>query len=219
MRFNIAMMAGENFGYLHFLFDTAKLLKLSLESLGHSCCITKNNLEKNRTNILIASHTLINPSVVRQVIDSRVDYVVLQSEVISKGEVNHRYGPSHYEGCYVPLLRNARAVWECVPGQLPILEKLGIGGEQFPLGYHFGMREIRPKRTRDVDFLFYGSMTEHRQRLLQGLSRQQRCHRSAGQHIACPGDGLWIGRWTSNVAEVVWAGPRGTVSTCGDNRS
>jgi len=169
MRFNIAMMAGNGFHYLHFLFDTAKLIRLALESLGHSCCITRNNLEKDRINILMASHTLMDPAVIQQILDSKVDYIVLQSEVISDGQVNFTGDRAHFNNCYLPLLQQARAIWECVPGQLPILEELAIPALQFPLGYHPGMRQIVPKRTRDIDFLFYGSMSEHRARLLREL--------------------------------------------------
>ncbi|HCP46363.1 MAG TPA: hypothetical protein DIU15_09990 [Deltaproteobacteria bacterium] len=169
MRFNIAMMAGNNFQYLHFLFDTARLIRLALESLGHNCCITRNNLEKDRINILVASHTLTEPGVTKQILDAGVDLMVLQSEVISDGQVNFTGNREHFTNCYLPLLQNARAVWECVPGQLPILEQLGVAGHQFPLGYHPGMNQIAPKRTKDIDFLFYGSISEHRAKLLREL--------------------------------------------------
>lgn len=169
MRFNMVLLSVAGFRYTHFLFDPARAICDALEELGHSCVISQNSLMADRINLLVASHTITDPAVVEQILDSGAEYVIIQSEVIREGQVNLTGDRRQFESCYLPLLRGARCVWEGVPGQLEILQSLGVTASTICSGWHRSMEVIRPKADKDIDFLFYGSISEHRRRMITDL--------------------------------------------------
>jgi len=175
MRFNLVMLQGKGFDFLHFLFPGTQLIAASLEELGHSCMISRNGLVADRINILIGSHTLRDPAVVQQVIGSGARYVVFQTEVVLNRQVNLSGDLDHFNTCYLPLLRGAASVWEGQPGQLEFLEGLGLPVDMFSGGWHSCMETAPPRANKDIDFLFFGSVSPHRRTLLKAL--QDRGHR------------------------------------------
>ena len=174
MRFNIVMISGAGFEYIHFLFDPARMLCDALEDLGHPTVLSHNNLLPDRINILISAHTIEDPAVVREIIDSGVDYVVLQSEVIRDGNVNLTGDRAQFENCFLPLLRGARAVWDGLPENVPQLQALGLRASLFQSGHHRSMETLEHKPLKDIDYLFFGSVSDHRRRLLSALEAHGR---------------------------------------------
>lgn len=175
MRFNVVLLADGGFRYLHFLFDPARMLCDALEDLGHPSILSRNNLVADRVNVLLAAHTIRDPAVAQQIADAGIDYVVLQSEVVRDGQVNLAGDREQFERCYLPLLAGARVVWEGLPEQVPILRQMGLPVRRFFGGYHPCMEVVSPRRSKDIDFLFIGSVSEHRRRLLKSL--ESRGHR------------------------------------------
>jgi hypothetical protein len=165
MKFNISVVDPKGYPYTHFLYNTCKLLNYGLESLGHDCCITRNHLDASRMTILIGGHLLNSLDVIDQIARAG-PYIVLQSEAIQSAIVN--------QAMYVPLLQRARSVWEGIPDQLAPLALLGARPQLLLAGYHPRMEEIAAKNNRDIDFLFFGSITPHRQTMFDQL-RQRGC--------------------------------------------
>lgn len=182
MRFNIVLTAGEGFGYIHFLFDSARTLNEGLRSMGHDSVISLNRMDPSRVNVLVASHTLRSQEDVAQIIGSGIPYVVQQSEVVRDNQVNLQGDASHYQDCYLPLLRGALSVWEALPDQVPILEAAGVPAQLCRVCHHPVMEEIRHKNRKDLDFLFYGSVSDHRLMMLKAL-------RAKGAEVAFLFDG------------------------------
>lgn len=174
MRFHIALIEPKGFPYGHFLDDFCRILCYGLESLGHDCSIGANRLESTRTNLVVGAHLLTAPQDV-EAIARQGPYIALQSEIVRPEGVNLYRDRQRYETVYLPFLQRAMAVWEGAPANLPHLEQLGLRPRLLLGGYHPAIEEIVHKREKDIDFLFFGSVTPHRRNQLQAL--QQRGHR------------------------------------------
>jgi hypothetical protein len=177
MRFHIASAEPKGFPFGHFLDDFCRYLYHGLQSLGHDCTIGHNRLESNRMNIVLGGHLLTSPQDV-DAIAGHGPYIAVQSEIVKPEQLNlfrELKERERYQKIYLPFLKRARAVWEGAPGNVDVLASLGIRAQLLLGGYHPAMAEIAHKRDKDIDFLFYGSVTPHRRNLLEAL--KQRGHR------------------------------------------
>ena len=169
MKINTVVIEPRGSQYTHFLYDPIRLIQLGLDSLGHDCTLSKNHFDTSRLNLVIGGHQITDPAAVNSIVGSGVPYVMLQSEVIRGGQVNSS-GEEHWRRCYLPLLRGARRVWDWSPETVGELEKLGIRGDYCELGYHPGMQEIHHKQVKNIDVLWYGSVTPYRQAILEQVA-------------------------------------------------
>jgi hypothetical protein len=99
-------------------------------------------------------------------------YILLLSEVLGENEIIGWNGPDMFSKLYLPLMFGAQEVWTGIESNFPKLDNLGIKYRRFPqLGYHPALEEIhhRPWKDKDIDFLFYGSIVEHRTQILESL--------------------------------------------------
>jgi hypothetical protein len=128
-----------------------------------------NQIEPDRINIVLGGHMLGAREQVDN-ISQACAYIALQHEILNADGVNLTKNPEHFNNVYLPFLQSALVVWEGIPRNLPTLRKLGLRTATFRGGYHPAMREVQRKRERDIDFLFYGSITPYRRQLLEQLS-------------------------------------------------
>lgn len=173
MKFHICNLENRGASFSHFLDDFCRLVCFSLESLGHSCSISPNQIEPERINIIFGGHMLKTPENV-DTIAGACTYIAVQHEILNKHGVNLSGDVRHFQDVYLPFLRRAMMVWEGIPRNLPPLQKLGIRAAFFRGGYHPGLADVRLKRERDIDFLFYGSVTAYRHQMIERL--RQRGH-------------------------------------------
>ncbi|MBI2267301.1 MAG: lytic transglycosylase domain-containing protein [Armatimonadetes bacterium] len=160
----------EGYGYIHFLYDYAKLICYGLESLGHDCSIGPNGLANDRTNIIIGGH-LLQTKDDTEYIASVGPYIVRQTEVLwERSMLNFSGNPNQFEEVYLPFLRRAEAVWDVLPSNLPILLSRGVNARLLRSGYHPAMEEVVHKHNKDIDFLFFGTITKHRKIQLEELN-------------------------------------------------
>jgi hypothetical protein len=169
MRFHLCNVQPQGYLWGHFLDDFCRLMCYSLESLGHSCTMACNQIEPDRVNIIFNGHTIGSIENV-DVIAGACKYIAIQHEILNPDGVNLSRNKQQFDEVYLPFMRRAIAVWEGIPRNLAPLKNLGIKTAFFRGGYHPGLEEIRPKLERDVDFLFYGSITPYRRELLERLS-------------------------------------------------
>ena len=171
MKFNITIVEPPGYRFTHFLFPLCKLLSCGLESLGHDCYVTRNTLDPSRITIIVAGHLLNSPQEA-DAISEAGKYIVFQSEAIKDG-ILHFGKASRLPDAYVRLLGRSLCVWESVSAEhVPMIEKFGARAHVLLGGYHASLEEISPKRSKDIDFLFFGSMSPHRKALLDGLKRR-----------------------------------------------
>ena len=171
MRWNVVLIDPPGYRFGHFLHDTARYLVHGLQSLGHDCILSRSNVDAGRMNILLNAHMLATPADVEQL--GRVPYIVYQTEVIRQGQTNLDPDERHRK-VYLPLLRGARRVWDWSADNVALLREQGIGADWLRLGHHPALEEIHHKREKDIDFLFYGSVTPHRAAILTALAESGR---------------------------------------------
>lgn len=177
MRINIAVIEPEGWAYGHFLYYPIQLLSRSLQSLGHDVVLGRNNIDPSRTNILVGSHLLNTVADAKAIAELPCPYIVYQTEAVGGGIVN-RGEKAHFEQVYLPILRGAAAVWDGFDFQTEELRQLGCRAWQIRHGYEPSLDQVLHKTDKDVDFLFYGSMSPHREQVLVAL--QQRGYHVAG---------------------------------------
>jgi hypothetical protein len=170
MDWNVAILAPREFRFTHFLFDTARAVALTIRELGFDCCTTLNRLEPDRINLLVGIHLIEDPQAVAHIIDSGARYVVLQTEMIHNRNINQENN-DRFERILFPLFQGALAVWDSSADNITALAEMGQEASLLEFGYQAGLRELRLCEKRDVDFFFYGSVTEHRARVLGELRR------------------------------------------------
>lgn len=171
MRFNVVTIDPPNSPWSHFLFDLVRMISYGLEELGHTCTLTRNTPEKEAINILLGVHHLATTEAVDDLLDSKWPYVVYQTEIVQGRAINQVALEDRFEKVLLPLLRGASAVWDTSEESLVALRELGIGAEMLRFGHCKRLEEIRHREKRDLDFLFYGSVTERRRRILDELAR------------------------------------------------
>jgi hypothetical protein len=169
MRINVVLCAPAHFRFTHFLFDTAHALQYGLEALGHHVVLSEGQLDGSRLNVLLNAHTLQDPATISQIVGAKLRYIVHQTEVITGGSVNSTGDKGHFEKVYLPLLRGAVAVWDWSDTHASILQKLGIRARNLRLGAHPALTEVHHKASKDIDLLWYGSVTPHRRVTLTRL--------------------------------------------------
>lgn len=183
MKFHICTIEPQGYQWAYMLDDGCRLFCYALESLGHSCSMGLNQLEPDRINIIFCGHLLVARENV-QAIAQGCRYIAIQHEILAPGGINQHGTPEHFEQVYLPFLRNAVAVWEGIPRNLPPLRNLGLQPAFFRGGHHPWMNEIHPRREQDIDFLFYGSITPYRRQMLERLA--ERGHRIVAVFDARP---------------------------------
>ncbi len=169
MRFNVTLIDPPRHPFAHFLYDVSRYIVHSIESLGHDCTLERNRCVKDATNILIGTHHVARAVEMEEILGPAKNWVVMQTEILRGGRVNETEDP-RWNDVVVPLYRGARAVWDSLPENVDELRRQDIRADILRFGYHPAMNEIVPKRTRDIDFLFYGSVTPRRKVILDKLA-------------------------------------------------
>ena len=169
MRFNVTVVDPPGERFEHFMFDMARYVMHSIESLGYDCTLERNRCDPRAVNVIVGAHLLAARSEADALLSSARDYVVLETEHLAGGKLNDHDVGNRLTDVTFPLLRGARAVWECMQLNLPVLAKQGIEADLFQFGYHPKMEEVSHKLNKDIDFLFYGSISPWRRTVLGNL--------------------------------------------------
>lgn len=162
MHFNMMVFDPPGHPYTHFLFDIVRTFQGGFRTLGYDCSITRNSTGPGAMNILVGSHLVGSTKFVDDAINSGVKYVLLQSEVLVDTD-------ERFRKILVPLARGAVAVWDWCEKNVEALARHDIKAEIIKLGYDAAVEELHHAEHRDIDFCFFGSMSEHRLKILQKL--------------------------------------------------
>jgi GT2 family glycosyltransferase/Flp pilus assembly protein TadD len=168
MRFSICVIEPEGYRFAHFLYDICKYLCYGIEAAGYDCCILRNKLSPGRVNIIVGAHNQTDPAIIKQ-IKQAGDYILVQSEIITGDSINNWSVQESFADVYLPLMRQAKAVWTGVETNIGALKKLDVEADLILMGYHPLMEEVHHKLNKDIDFLFCGSITPHRKKLIDDL--------------------------------------------------
>ena len=179
MRFNVTLIDPPNYKFAHLLTDLCRTIAYGLRDLGHDCDLTVNAIDGATTNILIGTH-LLTADDVRNIVRSGAPYIALQSEVLKRdpatGALQTDYQGPNFETINRPLMDNAVALWDGLTDP-ELLQQLGTNHKRkrFQIGYCAGLEDIehRPYDAKDIDVMFFGSVTAHRQSILNTLQGLQ----------------------------------------------
>ena len=168
LQFSVCLIEPQGYKFAHFLHDLGKYLCYTFESAGYDCCIVKNHLYRDRINIIVGGHRLDDPKIVKEIADAG-QYVVIQSEMLGEDTINNWPIQERYASVYLPLLKQAKVVWDGLERNRIQLMKFSIDAVSTRFGYLPQLEEIVHKKNKDIDFLYYGSITPHRKKMLDAL--------------------------------------------------
>ncbi|HTE39335.1 MAG TPA: hypothetical protein VK629_00810 [Steroidobacteraceae bacterium] len=165
---NIARIVGSEHGEI---FDeVTELLIDCLRQIGVEVYETKNSLDSTRLNILVGATVFLPAEIFAEIKKSARPYVVFQTEVLNPDGGFGRHCPA-----YTDFLPTASQVWDYSESNLPFLKQLGCGHvKHIPLGYAASLERIPRLSERDIDILFFGSLSPRRQRVLDNLASKWR---------------------------------------------
>lgn len=153
MRFNICTITNTD----NYVFDELALSAASaIRLLGHESLISKNQIIPFVTNIVIGAH-------------QQVDMPQLPTNTIIWNTEQLIEGSWWLTERYIGILKNY-TVWDYSHANVNILKNMGIEKVHYAgLGYSKDL-EIIPQKEKDIDVLFYGSVSERRAAVFEALA-------------------------------------------------
>jgi SAM-dependent methyltransferase len=147
-------------GYPHILalIEIAETLHYALQSLGYDSVVTDNLDEPGRRHILLGANLLPKFNMG----SPKPDSIIYNFEQVDERS-------DWIDEAYLQLLRT-HSVWDYSTRNIALLRQKGITDiHHLPLGYVPELERIHPAPIQDIDVLFYGSINERRQRVLDDL--------------------------------------------------
>lgn len=167
--------------------DILTLIRDGLTMAGYHADIERNFVP-GHTNILLENFNDEFTDQLLQSLDLGTQFIIVATEFLTSGTFNHfgnisesltnaHYGKPNYwkirHRNFMRLAKHALAVWHLCEHQTnayqQALPDCRIG--YLPHGYVPTMQRVmmKPKAERNIDFLFTGTLTEHRQSILENL--------------------------------------------------
>ncbi len=146
-------------GYKHSLCfaETGFLLKNSMASIGVDCDIAVNEPAADRINVILGYHLFPAGDFF-----SRYRYIPYQLEQLAVDR--NGFGDK-----IKTILGRAASVWDYSPENIAFLAEHDIAAKHLPLGYHPALEMVDRAGKKDIDVLFFGSMADRRQDVLDRL--------------------------------------------------
>lgn len=167
MKFNIAYLGPEN--VFHLRRDFLLALKYSLEDLGHRAILAGSKLEVDHINLLVAAYCLPKDQILL-IKNSGIKYINVNTEVMGNGMLNHNPLKVDFLGAYMPLITAGIGAWDLVADNLEEYSKYGVAAKFLRIGFHEKLSDIDRNKEKDLDYYFFGTISERRKKILQQLS-------------------------------------------------
>lgn len=126
------------------------------------------SLDASRFNLVIGAYFLSPPDLAKISL-SGVKYAHINTEVIANDLLNHNPGKVDFMGAYLPSIRQGDFAWDVIMDNMGEYDRYGVNAHFLRWGSHPMMREITHRTKKDIDFYFFGMLSERRKRLLQSL--------------------------------------------------
>jgi GT2 family glycosyltransferase/Flp pilus assembly protein TadD len=134
--------------------------------------MVKNKFFQDRINLILGAHNLKDPNVVN-IIRRAGKYIIIQSEVLTENGIAGWNNQASFTDVYLPLMLHAYAVWDGMESNQTYMQRAGISADIIPhFGYLSALKEVIPKKSKDIDFLYYGSLTPHRKKMIDELKKR-----------------------------------------------
>jgi SAM-dependent methyltransferase len=155
--FHITLIRPAGYRHTEAFREIAETLQFGLHSIGHRAEIRENAIDSSATNIILGAH-LLSTRDMGQFPERTIIYNLEQLG-------GARLAPSFYElACRYPI-------WDYDLGNLEKWKSLQCkySPVHVPIGYVPELRRISAKQPQEIDVLFYGSLNERRNRILDQL--------------------------------------------------
>lgn len=166
MKFNIAFLGPEKI--FHLRRDFILLLKYTLEDLGHTVNISGSNLESSCINLLVGAYFL-NSEQIKLITNSKLKYININTEVISNDMLNFNPDKVDFINAYLPMMKAGIARWDVILDNIDQYLKYDTTAHFLRWGYHSSMQEINHEGNKDLDYYFFGMLSERRKSILSKL--------------------------------------------------
>lgn len=144
------------------LHDWARAIAYTIRRLGRECHFTQNTFVPDCMNLVLGGH-----HVAGGLENVPKPYIVVQTELVdSLGHVNHM----EHDG-YLAFLKRADYVWNEVWAHTEHIKELTRAPVlEYSGGYVPELEEVPQNVAKDIDFLFFGSVTPKRRIILNCLA-------------------------------------------------
>lgn len=156
-RHQLVLVRPDNFPFVEGFREVMESLVEGFEELGMPCGISVNHVPSGTMPIVFGAHHL-----------SPESSAGLPTHAIVYNLEQMIEGRPWFTPAYIELLKGRR-VWDFDARNIAKLARLGVAGiRHVPIGYAPGLTRI-PWIEQDIDILFFGLMTPHRQAILADL--------------------------------------------------
>ncbi|MDF2446872.1 MAG: hypothetical protein K0S46_2108 [Moraxellaceae bacterium] len=180
MKFNICYMGPEHL--FHLRRDFFLVLKYALEDLGHDVILSGPSLDTQRFNLIVGAYFLPSEQIAK-IAAAGVKFAHVNTEVISNDMLNFNPDKVDFLGAYLPSMKQGGFVWDVIMDNMAEYDRYGVNAQFLRWGWHPKMQDIEHKPEKDLDFYFFGMISQRRRALLQALAAAGL--RGAADH-SCP---------------------------------
>ena len=190
MKFNISYFGPSELA--HFRRDIILPIYYGLIDLGHQVELDINALASDQINILISSYFLTNAQL-KQLKESGVQYGNFCTEIVTEDTLNHSPDKTDFLGGYLPFIKSGLFAWDGHISNIERWQSYGVEAELIRFGYHNRIEEIEHSDQKDLDFYFFGLLSDYRRDLIDQFKGAGLIGRVHGE---CPPfvRNSWIGR-------------------------
>lgn len=166
MHFNIAYTGPETF--FHLRRDFILAMKYSLEALGHDVVLSGANIDTQRFNLIIGAYFL-EKAAMKKIAECGARFAHVNTEIIGGDMLNFNPDKVNFMGDYLPSMKAGEFVWDVVLDNLTEHARYGVNAHFLRWGYLPELQDIRHRQPKDLDFYFFGSMSDRRKKLIKPL--------------------------------------------------
>lgn len=167
MKFNICYMGPEHL--FHLRRDFFLVMKYALEDLGHEVILAGPTLDTQRFNLVVGAYFLKSEQI-HKIAASGVQFAHVNTEVIANDMLNFNPDKVDFLGAYLPSMKQASFVWDVIMDNMAEYQRYGVNAHFMRWGWHPKMQDIEVPQEKDLDFYFFGMLSQRRMKLLQALA-------------------------------------------------
>jgi hypothetical protein len=169
LKFNIAYFGPE--WLFHLRRDFLLALQYGLRDLGHDVILSGLQLDTTRFNLVVGAYFLA-PAELAKLAASKIEFAHVNTEVIAQDMLNFNPQKVDFMGSYLPSLRAGRFAWDVILDNLAEHRRYGVRAHFLRWGWHPKLEDIEHRPQKDLDFYFFGMMSERRKLVMQELARR-----------------------------------------------
>ncbi|KIC19307.1 glycosyltransferase family 1 protein [Leisingera sp. ANG-DT] len=158
-KYNICLAQPDNYPHTGAFSEIADLIQFALRDLGYEAAIHKNKIDPSARNILIGIHLMT--CAMAKVVPA--DTIILNTEQLGSTL-------SHWNKNIVEWFSHDFTLWDYSDANVSYLNDFGVKRvEKLQIGYQKELCRITPRQKKDIDVLFYGSVSPRRKKILDDL--------------------------------------------------